>query len=68
MFSSISSVEKSDINPVLLFQTMMTIATFGHMHHAYVLNYELCTYQPALFKSRTLLTKTGPQLTYATQW
>ena len=62
--SAVTSAEKNtDIDPALLFQRMMTVATVGDMNLADVLNYELCAYPPALFESRTLLRKADkPQL------
>lgn len=65
--SAVTNTEKKiDIDPALLFQRMMTVATVGQMNLADVLNYELCAYPPALFESRTLLRKSDkPQLAHA---
>ena len=56
--SAVTSAGKDiDIDPALLFQRMMTVATVGDMNLVDALNYELCAYPPALFESRTLLRK-----------
>ena len=46
-----------EVDPALLFQRMMTVATGGNMKLEDVMCYELCAYPPALFESRSLMRK-----------
>ena len=55
-----------EVDPALLFQRMMTVATGSHMNLEDIMCYELCAYPPALFESRSILRKPDkPQLAHA---
>lgn len=46
-----------EVDPALLFQRMMTVATGGELNLEDVMCYELCAYPPALFESLSILRK-----------
>jgi hypothetical protein len=64
--SSIKVDDNSSIDPALLFQRMLVVSKTGNMSLEEVLKYELCSYPPSLFDSRTMLRKADkPPLAHA---
>lgn len=57
--ASISGKESSGpvIDPTLLFQRMMTVATYNEMNLEDVMRHELCAYPATLFESKTMMRK-----------